>query len=597
MAQTGYTPIVHYSTTTASATPSAVSLQKGELGLNVTDKKGYTKDGGGNVVQIMSGPDAAETLTNKTLTSPAINGTVTTAGLTLPALTLGGNVSSTGNPSLNIGTGALTAGAGTFSGNSTIAKNTGTATLDPVEFRVSSTNNGADWDTVNPWAKMGIYSNDAGGVGYTFSIEAVRENTAGTDSNVYFRRRTGADVMRFDPNGNVYTYGNTILGDASTDTVQVNGYMGVGGAGDSRFAQYIRSSTLTGATQIGSLVTPVGTSAATTYIAGVLSNATTAAASFTTTDLYQFYAASSTKGAGSTITNLHGVYIADQTQGTNNYGITSAVSSGTNKWNIYASGTAANYFAGNVGIGATPSAWSSGYKVMQIGAQGVYASGSNITHVATNYYRSAPLADTYIASDFASKYTQEGLTHKWYSAPSGTAGNTITFTQVLAVEKDKSIALQGATSQTGAGITFPATQSASSDANTLDDYEEGIFTPTIVGVTTAGVGTYTAQIGRYTKIGNVVYYRITVTWTAHTGTGNMRVGALPFTSNATPGNNPPCSTYTHGVTLTASNVVQCYVKENATQIVVEQYPAGGGASTAVPIDTAGQILLEGHYEI
>jgi hypothetical protein len=40
------------------------------------------------------------------------------------------------------------------------------------------------------------------------------------------------------------------------------------------------------------------------------------------------------------------------TSGTNNFGITSLVSSGTNKWNIYASGTAANYFAGNVQFAA-----------------------------------------------------------------------------------------------------------------------------------------------------------------------------------------------------------------------------------------------------
>jgi hypothetical protein len=65
-----------------------------------------------------------------------------------------------------------------------------------------------------------------------------------------------------------------------------------------------------------------------------------------------FRVADATKGAGSTITNLHGVYIEDQTQGTNNFGITSLVSSGTNKWNIYASGTAANYFAGNVQFAA-----------------------------------------------------------------------------------------------------------------------------------------------------------------------------------------------------------------------------------------------------
>ena len=52
----------------------------------------------------------------------------------------------------------------------------------------------------------------------------------------------------------------------------------------------------------------------------------------------------------------------------------------------------------------------------------------------------------------------------------------------------------------GSGITFPATQSASTDANTLDDYEEGDYTPTIIdGIT--GVS-YSTQTGRYTKVGN-----------------------------------------------------------------------------------------------
>ena len=53
----------------------------------------------------------------------------------------------------------------------------------------------------------------------------------------------------------------------------------------------------------------------------------------------------------------------------------------------------------------------------------------------------------------------------------------------------------------GIGITFPATQSASSDANTLDDYEEGTFSPTVIGTSTAGTASYGIQIGAYLKIG------------------------------------------------------------------------------------------------
>jgi len=62
----------------------------------------------------------------------------------------------------------------------------------------------------------------------------------------------------------------------------------------------------------------------------------------------------------------------------------------------------------------------------------------------------------------------------------------------------------GATpSGSGSGITFPATQSTSSDANTLDDYEEGTWTPT-QGSGLTVVGTFSSA-GNYTKIGRMVY--------------------------------------------------------------------------------------------
>lgn len=69
MAAPGSTPIQLYNSTTAAATPSAGNLLVGEVGINVTDKKMYTKDGGGSVVQVASGPSATDTLTNKTISA------------------------------------------------------------------------------------------------------------------------------------------------------------------------------------------------------------------------------------------------------------------------------------------------------------------------------------------------------------------------------------------------------------------------------------------------------------------------------------------------------------------------------------------------
>jgi hypothetical protein len=69
-------------------------------------------------------------------------------------------------------------------------------------------------------------------------------------------------------------------------------------------------------------------------------------------------------------------------------------------------------------------------------------------------------------------------------------------------------------------------------ANKLDDYEEGTFTPTAFGASTAGTTTYATQTGSYTKVGDTVNVDIYISWTAMTGTGNLRIGGLPFTSSS-----------------------------------------------------------------
>ena len=80
------------------------------------------------------------------------------------------------------------------------------------------------------------------------------------------------------------------------------------------------------------------------------------------------------------------------------------------------------------------------------------------------------------------------------------------------------------------GVTFPATQVASADANTLDDYEEGTWTPTWTGSSTNPTVTYDInRNGKYTKIGNVVYIsaRVGIS-TITSGSGNANISGLPF---------------------------------------------------------------------
>lgn len=81
-------------------------------------------------------------------------------------------------------------------------------------------------------------------------------------------------------------------------------------------------------------------------------------------------------------------------------------------------------------------------------------------------------------------------------------------------------------------IAFPATQNPSSNANTLDDYEEGTFTPTFTGSSTNPTSpTYAAQTyGRYTKIGKHLFFDIRIRLSGYSGvgTGNLQVAGLPL---------------------------------------------------------------------
>jgi len=101
------------------------------------------------------------------------------------------------------------------------------------------------------------------------------------------------------------------------------------------------------------------------------------------------------------------------------------------------------------------------------------------------------------------------------------------------------VGVGGATpAASGAGITFPATASASSDANTLDDYEEGTWTPAIIGSTSQSGQVYSSQVGTYTKIGRQVTARFYLQLSTE-GTFSgfyLLISGLPFTIAATPGN-------------------------------------------------------------
>jgi hypothetical protein len=150
----------------------------------------------------------------------------------------------------------------------------------------------------------------------------------------------------------------------------------------------------------------------------------------------------------------------------------------------------------------------------------------------------------------------------------------------------------------GKGIDFSAVTGGTGTAtgNVLNDYEEGTFTPTVIGTTTAGVGVYTNQVGRYTKVGRLVTVEIDLGWSAHTGTGNMQFAGLPFTVNGAVASSVTLG-YINNIVLTAGNIMIGYTDPNGTLINLHQTPTGGGAATAVTIDAAGRVICSLNYTV
>ena len=109
---------------------------------------------------------------------------------------------------------------------------------------------------------------------------------------------------------------------------------------------------------------------------------------------------------------------------------------------------------------------------------------------------------------------------------------------------------------TGGQIVFPSTQSASSDPNTLDDYEEGSWTPTFNGG--SPVLTANSSAGSYIKIGAMVWIHCQLHFQCTTaGSGAFYISNLPFTAASING---------HGFALSLGPLFNWNVDNSAYQI-------------------------------
>jgi hypothetical protein len=103
--------------------------------------------------------------------------------------------------------------------------------------------------------------------------------------------------------------------------------------------------------------------------------------------------------------------------------------------------------SGNLGLGVTPSAWGGNYKALQQAAGSISSYLTGSFNIGQNFYDSGAGAFKYVNNGYSSKYELGNGAHYFYTAPSGTAGDAITFTQAMTLD---------ASGNLGIGTTSPA---------------------------------------------------------------------------------------------------------------------------------------------
>jgi hypothetical protein len=415
MAQTNYTPISLYYSTTAAAVPVNTNLVNGELAINITDGKLFYKDNGGTV-QVLATKGAGTIGGSNTQVQYNNSGALAgSANLTFNGTTLTANTLNLTNA---LGTTYGGTGLTSFTANgvvyasSTSALTTGSAlTFDGTKLVTTATTNAV---TTYP----AYFDNSGAG--------------AGTGARIGFRNTGSA----YGEIGYVFSGGFGFILDSA-------------GSNDTRFL-------IGGSEQMR--LTSTGLGIGTTSPGAPLSIAKNGTGAYTeATWSNSNSTASLAIGVGGSLVGVPAIQNNAYLYNTGN----SAMVFGTNnaeKMRLDSSG--------NLGLGVTPSAWltSSGVKALQVGSASILGQTiAGSAWLSNNAFFDG--ANKYIVTGVAQRYAQGDTGfHAWYTAPSGTAGNPITFTQAMTLDASGNLLVgdttTGAYFDSKANFYSPATYAA-----------------------------------------------------------------------------------------------------------------------------------------
>jgi hypothetical protein len=176
----------------------------------------------------------------------------------------------------------------------------------------------------------------------------------------------------------------------------------------------------------------------------------------------------------------------------------------------------------NVGLGQNPVGYSTALSALQIGGNANIVAektgaASNSLILSHNANYDTDSSWEYIVTDEATSYYQSNGLHVFRRAASGTAGTDITWTEMARINQY--------------GLAF---NGDTTEANSLDDYEEGSWNPTVVASGGSTGQAYSSAIGHYVKVGRMVnvWFHVQLTNEGTPTGSNILISGLPYAQNS-----------------------------------------------------------------